>query len=300
MKHFQISIIKASIIITTIVCLTFAYLISLNIEKIAEKSVIQFSEKHIEELVANKARSMQSYVQFNQKYLEDIASNPYVAQTCMQPEDLDTIIDYFKNLKLLGVKRSLTLYDFEGTLIYTTQALNKRSQSVTDALNRILEDKSSEETIPCLNNQDEVILHLMVPVKFAGQVEGVLTTIIHPKELWATVQDQNSNYYTLSKNDKVISQSKADIPNWLPNSPSSETLLWPSFSLKGYLFKDSQINTNTQLFADLTKQTLVLLLVFLFIVLLLTKAFFVNQFRFFGRKLKLRLRAKMTPNILQQ
>ena len=283
-SQFKISIIKASIIITTVLCLTFAWLVTKNIEKSAENSVESFSKRHIQELVSNHKQTAMSFLNFNLKALEDVASLANVQQTVMQPENLENVIDLFKNLSILGVKRPLTLYDFEGSFIYSTQPENKSSGAVLKANLRILEGSSDWEITPCKDKEKKPLLHLMVPIYFQGQKEGVLSTRIPLSDFWQHVITEEKNFYLIENKEKTISRSAEISPNWLQDNLSHSMTLWGGYQLKGYLFENESDNFQSKLFGELIKDTLVLLLIYLVLTLFLTKWFFVTPIQELKRK----------------
>ena len=277
MKHlFKTSIIKATVVITTILCLSFAWIVTRNIDKSAKSSMKSFSMRHISDLVDHTQKNAMSFLTFNRKSLEDIASLAAVQQTALQPENSDNLIDLFKEMPILGVKRPLSLYDFEAQLIYSTTAMKKRSPQSQTAMLKILEGDSKWEIVPSKDDSDEPILLLMVPVYFVGQKEGLLSSRIPFDDLWQHLLTEEKNFYQILNGDQVISQSTTSAPDWLEASFSHELPLWGDFTLKAYLFKDPRNNFQSQLFASLTKDTLLVLFIYLVITLILAKVFFVN------------------------
>lgn len=152
------------------------------------------------------ARQVNNYLIQRDSLLKDYVQFPVVTQTVMQPQaNQGNIQDFMNDLTLLGDKVPLTLLDFSGQIIYSTQD-NTRSYDYLYnnppklGLNKIILDMVPNEQA---GHYDWQIIR---PVIYQGYAEGFLVADIPMDKVIAAValRESGKNHRIQIRNEEVV------------------------------------------------------------------------------------------------
>ncbi|MEG3640394.1 ATP-binding protein [Magnetococcus sp. PR-3] len=125
------------------------------------------------------ARQLNDYVKLHDVVLSDLASNPLVVQGIMQPETaMPNTVDYLELVRMMGEKRRLMLYAFDGQLLHDTARKKKRPLLNDTLVQKLLMTRSRRIWRFQSHAEHGSYLLLAVPVRWGGVPEGVLAAEI--------------------------------------------------------------------------------------------------------------------------
>ncbi len=134
--------------------------------------------KEVENELVTLSTLLDSYFDTRAVQLRDYANTPLLSQGVMQPEHLQPeVADFLDNLVLLGDQVPLLLLDFEGHALHATPGAPPAPSVDATVLRALIEDGAQQHIalVPWIGGYQ---WQLAVPVKHAGQAEGVLLAYI--------------------------------------------------------------------------------------------------------------------------
>lgn len=142
-------------------------------------------QEFIQQKMNSIAREFESYLSLRQQVIIDYANFPIILQTVMHPQSNEgSIQDFINELTILGKKIPLTLRDYEGNIIYTTQI---KGHQTNLPLNLIENNKDPFIHILQSENLNTVNINLFVPVLYHSYVEGYLQADIPITQISASL-----------------------------------------------------------------------------------------------------------------
>ena len=116
---FTIFIFSLSILLGLSLCV----LVFFKVDSLVRENRADYIQQEMNSI----AREFESYLFLRQQVISDYANFPIVLQTVMHPKTNEgSIQDFINDLTVLGSKVPLTLRDYEGNILYSTQ--NKEEQ----------------------------------------------------------------------------------------------------------------------------------------------------------------------------
>lgn len=118
------------------------------------------------------------FISNHQMILQEQSEQPLIVQSMMQGDvNILKVAEYFRHLKFLGRQHQLSLLDFEGQFIYSTQDNSAYHHTNSPWLGPLLTGKKARYlTIKKIENHYYWVL--AQSVKYNGQVEGIITVTI--------------------------------------------------------------------------------------------------------------------------
>ena len=164
---FTIFIFSLSILLGLSLCV----LVFFKVDSLVRENRADYIQQEMNSI----AREFESYLFLRQQVISDYANFPIVLQTVMHPKTNEgSIQDFINDLTVLGSKVPLTLRDYEGNILYSTQ--NKEEQIAFPK--RANEENEENEkyfiNIFPTNNLKTIYINLIMPIYYHNHVEGYL------------------------------------------------------------------------------------------------------------------------------
>ncbi len=165
----------------------------------------------IQQEMSSIAREFESYLSLRQQVVSDYANFPIVLQTVMHPEsNKGSIQDFMDELTLLGNKVPLTLRDYEGNILYSTQTAEKTIAFPAQAI-----ESKEASFIKILNNKDfkKIDINLFVPIYYNKFIEGYLQADIPVSQIATSLNlNQRSQHHRIQfTNDNFVFLDLGDL-----------------------------------------------------------------------------------------
>ncbi len=165
------------------------------------------------------SREFESYIILRNQIIADYANFPIMVQSVMQPKaHRGSIEDFMNELTLLGDKVPLTLRDYAGDIIYSTQQLNTTAHNLID-----LPKSNNRPWFNFINSStEEIHIRLITPIYYQNIIEGFIQADIALSSVIKNLAlEEHSKQHRIQfiKSGKVVfdlgSQEQA-IKNYIP------------------------------------------------------------------------------------
>ena len=161
---FTIFILSLSILLGVSLCV----LVFVKVDSLVRENRADYIQQEMNSI----AREFQSYIFLRQQVVSDYANFPVVLQTAMHPKTNEgNIQDFINDLTILGSKIPLTLRDFEGNILYSTQ---NEERKINFSQLDTTEHNEPFINISPTNNIKTIHINLVVPIKYQHHIEGYL------------------------------------------------------------------------------------------------------------------------------
>ena len=161
---FTLFILSLSIFLGLSLCV----LVFFKVDSLVRENRADFIQQEMNSI----AREFESYLFLRQQVVTDYANFPIVLQTVMHPDsNKGSIQDFMNELTLLGSKVPLTLRDFEGGILYSTQTNEKQID-----LPFQISDSHQPSTFNIVKSENikTIDINLFVPVFYNKFIEGYI------------------------------------------------------------------------------------------------------------------------------
>jgi len=165
--------------------------------------------------------------------LKEHSNFPIMVQTLMQPEsNKGKIYDFMAGLRILGKNYRMSLLDFEGRLIHSTNpALDINYQNnpwVKWILNNEEIDEQSLSKISVIKINDDYYFSIAIAIVYNSSIEGILTTEIPIKDI---NEGLNSDLRLQGISIEIIQNEHALITFGEVTNGEQKSIFWPELNL---------------------------------------------------------------------
>lgn len=172
-RNFFIFIISVFIILSV----SFSIISIFSIKKSLNEVYSKFITKDIDLI----SKTVNTYLESTTTSLEDISSLPIIVNSVMNPQhDHSFLKDFMNDLKVQGRNSDFWLIDINGKTIQNNND-HMKFPPLPDQWIDDLVDNKNKHLIRLFLNDEQPYIFLAVPVKYNGQPEGVLVSIIKSK-----------------------------------------------------------------------------------------------------------------------
>jgi len=179
--------------------------------------------------------------------LKEHSNFPIMVQTLMQPEsNKGKIFDFMAVLSILGKKYRMSLLDFEGQLIHSTQPSVQVSYQNRPWIKWILNneqiDNESLTKTSVIKINDEYYFSIAIAITYNNSIEGILTTEIPIKDI---NEGLNSDLRLQGISIDIMQNKQPLITFGKKTDGEQKSIFWPELNLSlRFTLDKSTINSN--------------------------------------------------------
>lgn len=178
MKKRSFPVMQGVLLFNALAAILFMLGIGIVMYSQLGKVIYQYQEDLLERQALNVQKTVEGFFERHEIILADYAEFPLIQQAVMHPEQSEaTLADFMGSISLLGQKYQLTLLDYTGTAIHSTQAEPSFRYADDKQIKRVLDGKAEHEYGISLKN-GESYWRICTPVYYANHVEGALVAEI--------------------------------------------------------------------------------------------------------------------------
>lgn len=192
---FTIFIFSLSILLGISLCI----LVFFKVDSLVRENRTDFIQQEMNSI----AREFESYLFLRQQVVSDYANFPVVLQTAMHPKSNEgSIQDFMNELTVLGSKLPLTLRDYQGNILHSTQ--NAKQQIIFPKQGKDELKKAFINILPT-NNSKAIYINLIVPIYYHNHTEGYLQADIPISDIVSSLNlNERSQHHRLQFKHKHL------------------------------------------------------------------------------------------------
>lgn len=192
--------------------------------------------------------------------LKEHSNFPIMIQTLMQPEsNKGNIFDFMAGLSILGKKYRMSLLDFEGQLIHSTDPSIKINYQDTPwvkwVLNRTQTDRDSLTKTSIIKVNNQYHFSISVAIAYNGSIEGILTSEIPINDINEGI---NSELRLQGVSIEIIQNEEVLITFGNKIDGEKKSIYWPELNISLRFSLDKSI-INSSLYSLMIQISLIII-----------------------------------------